>query len=719
MAESTVWTLSWPEADIALLTLDDPNKSVNLLSPAALDGLEGHLNALESESPVGLVLRSGKPGSFVAGADVRLFAQSLDAPRDQVLALCRRGQDLFARLAHVPFVTVVAIDGLCLGGGSELAIWCDRRVMTVADHTKFGFPEVKLGLMPGWGGTARTPRIIGLSNAVELITGGEPVDARTAYQLGIAADICPVDQLQSAALALVRQEAESGRFRADREKGSASIEMSDTELAFLGATGAAYIQQQTGGHYPAPTAALEVMIEAAGEKLEVACRLEAEAFAELFGSPVNRALLHVFFLQDANKKDPGTDPVAAQPREIRSVSVIGAGVMGQGIAAANIKRGLPVAITDVSEEAVADGVGKILAEVAYNKKTKQADPDRAIRFGPLINGTSSEREIAAADLILEAVVERVDVKRQLLAKLDQQTGPETILATNTSTIPIETLAQDLQHPQRLCGIHFFNPVRRMPLVEVIRGPQTSDATLATAVAYVKRIGKSPIVVGDGPGFLVNRLLFPYMNEAVLLLTEGASLRGVDRAAKQFGMPMGPLELFDVVGLDVAVHAGRTMSEAFPDRVVQSPLLDSLVEAGRLGKKTGHGFYSYRNKRGRAEKDPEVVPLIEKHRHRQAPFDEATTLDRLFLPMLVEATRVLEEKLVRSPGDVDLGLIYGIGFPPFHGGLLFWADSLGAAEILRRLEPLESLGNRFEPTDLLRQLAQSGGKFYGAAFDSGD
>ena len=584
-------TLSEPESDLAVLTIDMPGKGANILSTSVLDELEKQLDGLQSRTDLaGLIIVSGKPGTFIAGADLREFAASLEIPTEQTFAMCRRGQQLFARLSKCPFVTVAAIDGICVGGGAELAIWCDRRIMTRSDRTEFGFPEVKLGLFPGWGGTARTPRIIGLANAVEIITSGESLDTETSQLMGLVSDVVPADQLQDAAIRLVREEQQTKRYREDRQRWHGPVPISDTELGFLGATASAVIQQQTKGQYPAPPAALEVMLGGAGVDVDAACEMEAQGMAKLFGSPVNAALLNIFFLTDRNKKDTGITDQHVKSHQIKSVSVIGAGIMGAGIAAANVKREIAVTLSDANAEALERGVAEVLKEASYDKKTKSNDVDRAIQFAPLLNGTQSEDEVAACDLIIEAIVENIDVKKQVYAKLEPLLGPRAILASNTSTIPISDLARQLSHPERFCGIHFFNPVRRMKLVEVIRGEKTSDQTVATAVSYAKRIGKSPIVVNDGPGFLVNRLLLPYMNESLELLAEGAKIPDIEKAAQKFGMPMGPITLYDVVGLDTAFYAGRTMWEAFPDRIGASPILPALVKAGRLGQKSGAGFF---------------------------------------------------------------------------------------------------------------------------------
>lgn len=704
--------LSFPEPDIALLTLDMPGKGANILSRATLDELSGHLDALDKQAGLaGLVVISAKPGIFIAGADLREFMAGIDAPKEQIVELCRRGHRLFGRLSHGPFVSVAAIDGVCVGGGAELAIWCDRRIMSDGPKTEFGFPEVKLGLYPGWGGTVRAPRIVGLGNAVELITGGESIDARAAFKMGLVSDVVPADKLLAAAVGLVRDEQASKQYLKDRQAWRAPIGLSDTELGFLGATASAVIRQQTKGQYPAPEAALETLLETAGQEAEPALVREAQGMAALFGSPVNRALLNVFFLTDRNKRDSGVSREGVAARPINSLSVLGAGIMGSGIASAAVKRDVPVFLTDARPEALEKGAKGVLDEVAFNKKLKGPDPQKVIQAAGLLHATSVDAELAASDLVIEAVVENIDVKRQVYARLEPLLRADAILASNTSTIPITQLAEKLKSPERFVGIHFFNPVRRMKLVEVIRGEKTSDETVATAVAFAKRIGKSPVVLNDGPGFLVNRLLLPYMNEALEMLCEGAEIKAIDRAARAFGMPMGPIELYDMVGLDTALYAGQVMRDAFPDRIGASPLLADLVKAGRLGQKAGAGFFSFKNKKGKPEPDPAIDSFIAACARGKRAFTQEEITARLFLPMLLEATRVLESGVARDVRDVDLALIFGIGFPPFKGGLLFWADTLGAAKILEMLRPLEPLGPRAAPTPMLLEMAKAGTKFY--------
>ncbi|QDV72204.1 3-hydroxyacyl-CoA dehydrogenase NAD-binding domain-containing protein [Botrimarina mediterranea] len=758
----TATRLDWTDTEagrVAVVTLDLPGKSANLLSSAMLDEIAQRLDEVDAADNVaGLVITSAKPGVFIAGADLTEFAAGLDRPAEDILATCERGQTLLGRLASCNYVTVAAIDGVCVGGGLELAVWCDRRVVTDSPKTQLGFPEVKLGLMPGWGGTARTPRMIGLANAVELVTGGESVGGRDAFRLGLADDVVDAKldvgsgkweklsgiplptsyfPLLAAAVRLIEAEQLSDAWRADREKRSSAIALSETELMFLGATAAAVIQQQTKGHYPAPVAALEVMLEASQMDFDGALTAEREAFAPLFGSPINRALLNVFFLTDRAKKSgqsaEGSRQKEASPRrpeletqsgeEVAIAGVIGAGIMGQGIAAANLKRGVRVLMSDNRPAALAAGIEGVIREASYDKATKGVSADLAIARAAHISGVNGSAGLAESNVVIEAVVENADVKRKLFAEIERTLSDSAILASNTSTIPITTLAEGLKRPENFAGLHFFNPVRKMPLVEVIRGAKTADKTVERLVAYSRKLGKTPVVVNDGPGFLVNRLLMPYMNEAALLVSEGVSIKAIDRAAKEFGMPMGPLELHDVVGLDTCLHAGEVLHAALGDRIEPAAIVGKLVEADRLGQKNGKGFYDWTP--GKGGKPPKGTPSGEVLRigdcglrneadgNSQSEIQNPQSLiDRLLFPMLLEATRALEEGIVDDARDVDLALILGVGFPPHRGGLFFWADSVGAAKLVERLEPLQPLGKRFSPTQLLLEKAKESGKFYG-------
>jgi 3-hydroxyacyl-CoA dehydrogenase/enoyl-CoA hydratase/carnithine racemase len=704
-------SLSWPEPDIALVTFDQPDKRVNVLSSSVLDEFETAVGEVESRGQLaGLIIRSAKPGQFIAGADLHEVAALQGAPSDRVVALCRRGQTLWSRLSRLSCPTVAAIDGNCLGGGLELALWCDYRLVTDSPKTRLGLPETHLGLVPGWGGTARAPRIVGLPLALEMILGAEPVDASDAVRIGLAEDAVSSEQLLAAAIRLIRQAHASKEWKEVRQRREQAIDFPPAELELLTATWRERLAADGRGPQSPALVALELILSSAFVTAEQALEREAETFAQLFALPTSGALLNVHFLTDRNKRDPGIDHTSFKPTPVRSLGIIGAGIMGAGIASSAIRYGVATVVTDARREAMQAAIPLILEEAAYSKKLKGTDSPRTHELASLLS-SGPESTIETCDFLIEAVVENQEAKQQLFCRLEPRLGAEAILASNTSTIPITRLAEGLHRPDRFCGMHFFNPVRRMKLVEVIRGAQTSDETIARAVALAKQIGKMPVVVNDGPGFMVNRLLFPYMNEAIELLHDGLSIEQIDRAAVAFGMPLGPIALYDMVGLDTAMYAGRTMYNAFPARVAASPLVPAMVKRGRLGMKAGKGFFSYENKTKTPQPDPAVAKLLDDYTRRRLELNDEQVQHRLFLPMLLEATRLLEEHVARDVRDIDLGLIYGLGFPAAKGGLLYWADAVGARQLLKMLAPLEEIGIRMQPTPMLVKMAETGGTFY--------
>jgi len=415
-------------------------------------------------------------------------------------------------------------------------------------------------------------------------------------------------------------------------------------------------------------------------------------------------------LLERNQLDTGVERSGIMPSRVESVGLVGAGLMGTSIAAANLLSDVPVAITDAAPELVCRGVEQVFERISHYDD-RASRPEGDLGLAARLTPVTSLEELSGCDLIIESVVENADVKRRIYSRLEPHLQPDAILASNTSTIPISGLARGLEHPERLCGIHFFVPVRNRPLIEIVRGNQTADKTIVTAVAYAKRLDRVPIVVNDGPGFLVNRLLLPYMSAALHLISDGAQIEAIERAARDFGMPVGPIELFDIIGIDTAVMGGRVLWEAFPDRIVALPIATRLVKLGRLGQKSGEGFYSYRNPDKRPEPDPGLAEILKPYIRKRDTFtfDEITA--RLFLPMLVEATRVLQEGIVRDVRDIDLGVIFGLGFPQSKGGLLFWADTLGAERVLDMLKPFARLSEPIRPTPLLEEIAAKGWKFY--------
>jgi 3-hydroxyacyl-CoA dehydrogenase/enoyl-CoA hydratase/3-hydroxybutyryl-CoA epimerase/3-hydroxyacyl-CoA dehydrogenase/enoyl-CoA hydratase/3-hydroxybutyryl-CoA epimerase/enoyl-CoA isomerase len=448
--------------------------------------------------------------------------------------------------------------------------------------------------------------------------------------------------------------------------------------------------------------ALELLTRTAPLTLTEALEEETKSFTQLFGSPANRALVHVFFLQDHNKHAHAAAIKPSVPA--KSLSVLGAGIMGIGIAAAGLKAGLTVRLGDADASRLPGASEACVREAAFDAAVKGPDLARVPALSSRLSAVATDAELAASDAVVEAIIENYDIKVGVLQRLESLLAPTAILASNTSSLPITRLAKSLQRPDRFCGMHFFNPVKRMKLVEVIRGEQTSDATIAQAVALGRQLGKMPIVVMDGPGFLVNRLLSPYLNESLELIHDGQSPRAIDAAATDFGMPLGPLALYDLVGLDTAFYAGRTMYEAFPDRVRASPILPALSKWGRLGRKNGQGFFQYREGVAEPIDDPAAEALLKNYVRNEVPLTPEQMQDRLLLSMLLEACRVLEEGRVRDPRDIDLGVIFGLGFPAFRGGILFWAEQQGGDAILRKLEPWRERGGRFVPPQILLDWA---------------
>ncbi len=700
------------DGKIALVTFDVPEKKVNTLSQGVLRELAGLVGQLEQRSDLrGLLLRSGKPGQFIAGADLNDLAALSSITKEQAVGALSAGHALFSRLSRLPFPTVALIDGNCLGGGTELALSMDDRLVAATPQTQVGLPEVKIGLIPGWGGTQRLPRLIGLNPAIEMITTGESVSADKAVALGLAFDAVPADRLVEEGTRRIEYLQQSGEWKERRQQLAQPLGLDQDELMFAFAVAEGLIKSKTKGQYPAPLTALKAIREGCNLPLEEGLKAEQRAVGELFGSPILGNLIAIFFMKNRLARDPGVSDPHVTPRAVNRVGVLGAGLMGAGIAAAHARSGIRTAMVDVDDARIKDGLQRASDVVMSRIKIGRATPQDLANMLALLSTSTTEAIFAESDVVVEAVTENPAIKTEAYRKLATVLRDDAILASNSSTISITKLAQAAPHPDRFVGMHFFNPVDRMELVEVIRGEKTSDETIATIVALAKRIRKTPIVVRDCAGFLVNRVLMPYMNEALLLLQEGVSMEAIDRAATRFGMPMGPLTLTDLVGLGTACYAGKLLAGAYPDRVVTSPILEEMLRAGGADHASALRFWTSKGKHAKPEPNPAVTAIIAKHRTGDRAMDEAEITDRLFFPMLLEATRVLEEGIVREPGDVDMGLILGIGFPPFRGGILRWCDTVGAATVVDRLARFVPLGKRYEPTQSLLKLAQTGETFY--------
>jgi 3-hydroxyacyl-CoA dehydrogenase/enoyl-CoA hydratase/3-hydroxybutyryl-CoA epimerase len=693
---------------LAWITFADPDRRMNVLDEGVMGRLRSCVDEVAGRAAEirAVVFWSGKPDSFIAGADIDGIA-GLASPADAE-EKSRLGQEIYAAIERLPMPTVCAIHGICLGGGVELALACRHRVASSDPKTKLGLPEVQLGLLPGWGGTTRLPRLVGLQAALDLILTGKRIDAGKARRIGLVSEVFAPEgfRAQVRSFALRTPELPEGTSRRKPGVKDRLLEGTPVGRALVFRTARATVMKQTGGHYPAPLRILEVLSDTCPGPLEAAFAREAHAFGELSATAPHRHLLHLFRLREGAKKLPGID---AAPADVDTLGVLGAGVMGGGVAQLAAARDLEVRMRDIRDDAITGGLAHARAVFEKRVKRRRMSPRELERkMGHIVGGLDLHL-VANVDLLVEAVVERMEVKKSVLAEVERVVRPDAILTTNTSSLSVEEMATALERPERFCGLHFFNPVDRMPLVEIIRASTTSDETVATVHALALELGKVPVVCGDGAGFLVNRILGPYLNEAGHLLSEGVAIEAIDRVAVDFGMPMGPVRLLDEVGIDIARHAGETLHAAFGDRMAPAPVLEALGRTERLGKKNGRGFYRYEEGR-EAGVDETVYAELGLTPGTEVEPDEIRR--RLVLVMVNEAVRILDEGIAGSAGDVDLGMIMGTGFPPFRGGLLRFADEQHPRTILERLRELESrYGSRFAPAPAVERAAEENRLFY--------
>jgi 3-hydroxyacyl-CoA dehydrogenase/enoyl-CoA hydratase/3-hydroxybutyryl-CoA epimerase len=688
------------DGDLATVWFDLPGEKVNKFSTAVLHEFSGILDELAASPQIARVIfASRKPGIFIAGADVSEFTTVAGA--EQAKAFVRLGQEVFTKLAKLSQVTVAAIDGACLGGGCEMAISCDWRVMSDSPRAQIGLPEVKLGIFPAWGGTSKLPRLIGLPAALDIILNGKTLDGRRAKKAGL------VDEVVESPIVMdiARQFAGRGK-RKGGVRTSFFVDGNPLTRNVIFGKARKAVLAQTHGHYPAPLKAIEVMEYAMSAGVERGMQREVEEAAALVNNEVAQNLVRLFFLMEESKKDP----FAAKPRDLSYVGVLGAGVMGGGIAQIVAdKTEAEIRMRDINWSAIGGGM-KAAAKV-WKKKVERRRMTRGEMSRKLsrITTTTDWSGFPRADVVIEAVVESLPIKRQVLAEFEAVEKAGAIFATNTSTIPITQIAAQAAHPENVVGMHFFNPVDRMPLVEVIRGEKSSDVSMVTVAALARKLGKTVVYCNDGPGFVVNRILGPYMNEAGFLLEEGNSIESLDKAMVDFGMPMGPMALLDEVGIDVAAKVAKILGDAFGARLQASTVVEKLYADGRHGKKNGKGLYAYEDGK-RKDPDSSVYKVLGIRSPRAA--EPKAVVERMVLSMINEASLILDEKIVGSAGELDLAMIMGTGFPPFRGGLLRYADALGVPYILARLDELSSsVGPRFAPNAPLKRLAERDGKFY--------
>lgn len=701
------------EEGVVELTFDRMGEPVNKFDRQTLQELREALAAIEASAAVAGVLVSSAKDGFIVGADIGEFLGLFGLPEDELLAANLETNRLFSAFEDLPVPTVVAINGLALGGGFELCLAADFRVM--AEGARVGLPEVKLGINPGWGGSVRLPRLIGADNAIEWIASGKENDAASALKVGAVDALVAPERLREAALDLCRR-AIAGELdhRVRRQPKLEPLRLSPIEqmLAFESAKG--YVAGQAGPHYPAPVEAVKTLQKAAGLGRDQALEVESRALVKLAKGEVARNLVGLFLNDQALKRKARVCEKAA--REVRLAAVLGAGIMGGGIAYQSAVKGTPILMKDIREEALQLGLGEAAKLLGQRVERGRMGALEMAEVLNAIRPTLAYGDFASVDLAVEAVVENPGVKQAVLAEVEGQLKADAILATNTSTISVDLLAGALQRPENFCGMHFFNPVHKMPLVEVIRGKKSSEVAIASVVAYARKMGKTPIVVNDCPGFLVNRVLFPYFAGFARVVAAGVDFRRADQVMEDFGWPMGPAYLLDVVGIDTAYHAREVMAAGYPGRMKDDwrSAIDALYESGRLGQKSGQGFYAYQTDKGGKPKrggDPAVAAVLAPLVREPRELSDADIVNLMMLPLCLETVRCLEDGIVESAVEADMGLVYGIGFPPFRGGALRYIDAMGAAAFVALAERYAEFGPLYQPTDGLRLMAAEGRRFF--------
>ena len=689
------------EDGIFLLTFDRPDSAANIFDFDTLSELESHLDAMASpeHSPKGLIIASAKPGIFIAGADLHAIRKM---NVEEVKTFIQRGQGVFNKLAALPFPTVAAVHGAALGGGYELCLACDWRIASTDPATKLGLPETKLGIIPAWGGCTRLPRLLSVPKALDVILSGQVLPAQQALRAGLVDEVVPREHVLLAA-----------RRWLDRGKHPRTFAHSAAVNAVVDAVIAPKarheVQVRTHGNYPAVEKALEVVLKGSSSWDEAdSLERECEAVAELIASDTTRQLLNLFFARERAKKFTVPD-APAETAPIRRAAVIGAGVMGSGIAQWLSSREVPVILRDLDAARVAEGMGNIAGLYAAGVRQRTFTEREARAGRDRISPAPTEVPLKRVDLVIEAASENLQVKKAIFQRLDELVGDDAVLATNTSALSVSELAAATKNPSRVVGLHFFNPVHKMQLVEVIMGSQTTPAVAQRAVRFAQRIGKLPVLVKDSPGFLVNRILVPYLIEAGAIFWSGGEIKDIDAALRAFGLPMGPLRLIDEIGADVALEVAATLAAAFPARLHVPDVLPALQGTMLLGRKMGRGFYKYRNGKD-ATPNKEAAKLRPPGQPKAPSRDEIER--RLILLMINEAARCLEEHIVASAGELDLAMVMGTGFPAFRGGPLRYADSIAVPKVAEELTRFtESAGPHYAPCGLLRDMAKSGKRFY--------
>lgn len=708
---------------IGYLTFDLQGEKVNKFSIPVLEELEKAIEALPKDGSIKLLaIRSGKENVFIAGADLHSFEPAFESP-SIAEKIIRTGHRVFSKVEALPFPTVALINGACLGGGLEFALSCSYRFVSDNPKTQLGLPEVTLGIFPGWGGTQRLPRLVGLENALNMILTGKAVNGLKAFKMGLADGIGAWEFFEEKSAEFLQLLlTEKGREKIKEKRGRKSfrkllLEANPLGRSFLFSQSKSQVLEKTKGRYNAPLIALDVIKQTATLPLNEGLKKEADTFIANIpeGFAIAKHLISLFFIQEALKKDPGASGV--KPKEIRYAGLIGAGTMGSILAWLLTNNKIHTRIKDISWEIIGNAYSAVKDLYKKGVKNRKATPSEASLKFNLLSGTIDYSGFQHADFALEAATENLELKKKIFSELEQNMRADALIASNTSSLTIAEMSEGMKHPERFVGMHFFNPPNKMPLVEVVAGEKSSPEAIATAVDLSKKMGKTPIVVGDCPGFLVNRIFVQGANEALFMLEEGIPREVLSKKLLEFGMPMNPFILADEVGNDVAYKVTKTFEKAYGERMKGPKILDLLYDKKLFGKKAGKGFYLYEGEK--ITPNPEIDQLLASIKKPDQKSSEDEIVSRFISVMVNEAAKCLEEGVIKNPGYLDMALLMGIGFPPYRGGLLKYADEAGIEKIVSQLEALEKrYGVRYKPAQLLISMRDNKKSFYTNDYSSG-